>query len=103
MITGRRIAGALIAATALSLTLLPAAAAEPKTVPGEGFGTRVIEPAVVRTVARAHDHGPKRGTGLSLVCKVSGKLHGKPPHQSANALKLLIKDQHGKVYSCKII
>ncbi len=103
MITGRRIAGSLIAAAALSLTLLPAAAAEPRSVPREEIGRTVIDAEVVRTVARTHDHGTKRGTALSFRCKVSGKFHEKPPHQSANALKLLIKDQHGKEYSCKII
>jgi hypothetical protein len=95
MITGRRIAGSLIAAAALSLTLVPVAAAEPKAAPREEVGS--------------HDQGAKRGTLVSIVCAVIGKpSHGKAPHLSADDIKRVIKLRdvklpHGKVHSCKII
>ena len=109
MITGRRIAGSLIAAAALSLTLVPVAAAEPKAAPGEEVGSRVIEAVAARTIARSHDHGAKRGTVVSIVCVARSKpAPGKAPHLSADDIKRVIKLHdaklaHGKVHSCKII
>ncbi len=97
MITGRRIAGSLIAAAALSLTLVPVAAAEPKAAPQEEVGSRVIEAVAARTIARSHDHGAKRGTVVSIVCAVDGKpAHGKAPHLSANDINRVIKLHRGK-------
>ncbi len=108
MITGRRIAGSLIAAAALSLTLVPVAAAEPKAAPQEEVGSRVIEAVAARTIARSHDHGAKRGTVVSIVCAVDGKpAHGKAPHLSANDINRVIKLHRGKAADgrvlCKII
>lgn len=89
MITGRRIAGSLIAATALSLTLIPAAAAEPSAAP-------------------SHDHGPKRETGLSIVCQASGKPKGEMQALSKDELRRLVQlrkvnPDDGQLRGCMII
>ncbi len=54
MTLGWRIAGSALVAVALSLTLAPGAAAEPKAV-------------------------PKDQPGLTIVCRAEGKLTGKSP------------------------